>query len=86
MRHTFAARYRDILATMPFSIHLRQSDEIPFHGEPRQRPALSATGLLTPAVSIACSAHGSTDWFNSVTLRVTAERRPDVGIRRSGRV
>ncbi len=35
MRQTFAARCRDIQATMPFPIHLRQSDEIPFHGEPR---------------------------------------------------
>jgi hypothetical protein len=36
MRQTFAARCREIRATMPFPIHLRQSDEIPFHGEPRQ--------------------------------------------------
>jgi hypothetical protein len=36
MRQTFAARCRDIQATMPFTIQLRQSDEIPFHGEPRQ--------------------------------------------------
>jgi hypothetical protein len=35
MRQTFAARCREIRATMPFPIHLRQSDEIPFHGEPR---------------------------------------------------
>ena len=32
---TFAARCRDIQATMPFTIQLCQSDEIPFHGEPR---------------------------------------------------
>jgi hypothetical protein len=37
MRQTFAARCRDIQATMPFPIRLRQSDEIPFHGEPRHR-------------------------------------------------
>ena len=36
MRQTFAARCRDNQATMPFTIQLRQSDEIPFHGEPRQ--------------------------------------------------
>jgi hypothetical protein len=39
MRQTFAARCREIRATMPFPIHLRQSDEIPFHGEPRHQPA-----------------------------------------------
>jgi hypothetical protein len=38
-RQTFAARCRDIQATMPFTIQLRQSDEIPFHGEPRQATA-----------------------------------------------
>jgi hypothetical protein len=37
MRQTFAARCRDIQATMPLPIHLRQSDEIPFHGEPRHQ-------------------------------------------------
>jgi hypothetical protein len=36
MRQTFAAQCRDIQATMPFTIQLCQSDEIPFHGEPRQ--------------------------------------------------
>jgi hypothetical protein len=34
-RQTFAARCRDIRATMPFTTQLRRSDEIPFHGEPR---------------------------------------------------
>jgi hypothetical protein len=36
MRQTFVARCRDIQATMPFTIQLSQSDETPFHGEPRQ--------------------------------------------------
>jgi hypothetical protein len=34
-RQTFAARCRDIRATMPFTTQLRRSGEIPFHGEPR---------------------------------------------------
>lgn len=36
-RQTFAARRRDIRATMPFTTHLRRSAENPFHGEPRHR-------------------------------------------------
>jgi hypothetical protein len=36
MRQTFAARCRDNQATMPFTIQLHRSDDIPFHGEPRQ--------------------------------------------------
>jgi hypothetical protein len=38
MRQTFAAQCRDIQATMPFTVQLCQSDEIPFHGEPRHPP------------------------------------------------
>ncbi len=45
MRQTFAARCRDIRATMPFTTQLRQSGEIPFHGEPRQRDAKSLVYL-----------------------------------------
>ena len=48
MRQTFAARCRDIQATMPFTIQLRRSDEIPFHGEPRHRDYLSVMGGVIP--------------------------------------
>ena len=48
-RQTFAARCRDIQATMPFTIHLRQPDEIPFHGEPRhvRQPSQQAKAAST---------------------------------------
>jgi hypothetical protein len=49
MRQTFAARCRDNQATMPFTIQLRQSDEIPFHGEPRHRQRLVDLVVLRPA-------------------------------------
>src|SRR6516225_11925366 len=39
-RQTFAARCRDIRATMPFTTQLRRSDEIPVHGEPRHEVVL----------------------------------------------
>ena len=51
------------------------------------RPALSAAGLLIAGRDYrGGSAHGPTEWFNRITLRVTAERRPDVGTRQPGRV
>jgi hypothetical protein len=36
-RQTFAARCPEIRATTPFTTQVRQSVEVPFHGEPRQR-------------------------------------------------
>jgi hypothetical protein len=48
MRQTFAARCRDNQATMPSTIQLRQSDEIPFHGEPRHPSTSTPQGCPEP--------------------------------------
>jgi hypothetical protein len=57
MRQTFVARCRDIQATMPFTIQLSQSDEISFHGEPRQRSLYSIKRQLN--VNLSCPLHNS---------------------------
>ena len=40
-RQTFAARCRDIRGRTSVTTHLRRSDEIPFHGEPRHLARIS---------------------------------------------
>jgi hypothetical protein len=72
-RQTFAARCRDIRATMPITTQLRRSDEIPFHGEPRHLREAEPAPVLPASFNGATSSENSSQLSQSRNLLLKSQ-------------